>query len=494
MQFMPATWSQWGVDANGDGMRDPADPVDAIYSSARYLQASGAETDLYKAVFAYNHADWYVRSVLLRARLIGAYPSDVVGTLSGIATARFPVAAPSRFATDHTSATVYSERGAPVVATTDGVVREIGRSRGRGRYVELEDAYGSRYVYSHLGHLESYHQVPRRVPRAADESEVSTQATALAAAYFSGSGAPLPPAFIKPRLFAHPWRRRSQAAGGYEQLLAAQGYRTYGGLTEPPLRLDPRYAVMKPLRRGSHVLASTQLGRLRRAGRPAMSFEIRPPGGDVAALDPRPVIETWEALARTRFVADRAAAVLMLPQGVLERRVLADPRVRLYRCGRRDIEAHRVDSRVLATLEYLAESNLDPTVTSLRCGHGRFTSSGNVSEHTAGAAVDVSAVNGVPILGNQQPGGVAERTVRRLMLLQGDARPHQIISLLSLGANTMALSDHADHVHVGFHPEGAPDAGTGALGPGEWDLLGRALSVEQQPVVPSRASRWALAD
>src|SRR4051794_17912769 len=123
MQFMPATWSQWGEDANADGMRDPADPVDAIYSAARYLQASGAGSDLRRAVFAYNHADWYVDSVLLRARLIGAYPADVVGTLSSLATARFPVAAPSRFAAGSTSATVYSERGAPVVAPADGVVR-----------------------------------------------------------------------------------------------------------------------------------------------------------------------------------------------------------------------------------------------------------------------------------------------------------------------------------------------------------------------------------
>jgi hypothetical protein len=331
------------------------------------------------------------------------------------------------------------------------------------------------------------------VPRAAGEGEASTGAAALAAAAAYGpGGAALPPALIKPRLFAHPWRRRSQAAGGYEQLLAAQGYRTFAGVTDGPLRLDPGQAVWKPLRRGSHVLASTQLGRLSLGGRPEMGFEVRLPGG--APLDPRPVIEAWEDLSHARFVADRSADVFQLPPSVLEQRVLTDPRVRLYRCGRADIEAHRIDSRVLATLEYLAESGLDPTVTSLKCGHGRYTSSGNVSEHIAGAAVDVSAVNGVPILGNQQPGGVADQTVRRLMLLQGDDRPHQIISLLTLGANTMALPDHADHVHVGFHPRGETDTESAQLGSADWALLGRGLSEAQQPVVPSRASRWALAD
>ena len=67
MQFLPSTWARWGVDANGDGRKDPNDPVDAIFSAARYLQAAGAASDLGKAVFAYNHADWYVKLVLDKA-------------------------------------------------------------------------------------------------------------------------------------------------------------------------------------------------------------------------------------------------------------------------------------------------------------------------------------------------------------------------------------------------------------------------------------------
>jgi hypothetical protein len=71
MQFLPSTWAQWGVDANGDGREDPADPADAIFSAARYLAAAGAGTDLRRAIFAYNHADWYVTDVLRRAATIG---------------------------------------------------------------------------------------------------------------------------------------------------------------------------------------------------------------------------------------------------------------------------------------------------------------------------------------------------------------------------------------------------------------------------------------
>ena len=93
MQFMPATWADYGVDANRDGRKDPNNPVDAIFAAARYLRAAGADRDIREAVFAYNHADWYVDSVLRRAQLIGGLPSDLVGSLTGLAQGRFPVRA-----------------------------------------------------------------------------------------------------------------------------------------------------------------------------------------------------------------------------------------------------------------------------------------------------------------------------------------------------------------------------------------------------------------
>jgi len=68
MQFMPATWAVYGVDANGDGRADPRDPWDAIFAAARYLRASGAPGDWARAVLAHNHAGWYVRAVLARAK------------------------------------------------------------------------------------------------------------------------------------------------------------------------------------------------------------------------------------------------------------------------------------------------------------------------------------------------------------------------------------------------------------------------------------------
>lgn len=71
MQFMPSTWLRWGTDADHDGLADPWDPEDAIFSAARYLAAAGGASDIERAVFAYNHADWYVREVLDLARVYG---------------------------------------------------------------------------------------------------------------------------------------------------------------------------------------------------------------------------------------------------------------------------------------------------------------------------------------------------------------------------------------------------------------------------------------
>jgi murein DD-endopeptidase MepM/ murein hydrolase activator NlpD len=69
MQFMPETWLRWGTDGNGDGIADPWNADDAIVSAARYLAAAGGQTDIARAVFAYNHAQWYVDEVLQLAQV-----------------------------------------------------------------------------------------------------------------------------------------------------------------------------------------------------------------------------------------------------------------------------------------------------------------------------------------------------------------------------------------------------------------------------------------
>jgi cell wall-associated NlpC family hydrolase len=71
MQFLPATFAQYAspVPPGGADPPSPYDPVDAVHAAARLLCANGAHggADLPGAVFAYNHARWYVRQVLTLA-------------------------------------------------------------------------------------------------------------------------------------------------------------------------------------------------------------------------------------------------------------------------------------------------------------------------------------------------------------------------------------------------------------------------------------------
>jgi hypothetical protein len=88
MQFMPATWSTYGVDGNGDGVVDITDREDSVSSAANYLCANGAAEPerLRSAIWHYNHSDAYVSEVIARAGSYGvstaapgvAFASEVV--------------------------------------------------------------------------------------------------------------------------------------------------------------------------------------------------------------------------------------------------------------------------------------------------------------------------------------------------------------------------------------------------------------------------------
>ncbi len=75
MQFMPSTWAEYGASVNlqgkpAPGMPNPWQPTDAIFAAARYLTAAGAQRNLPRAIYAYNHATWYVQEVLSIAEQI----------------------------------------------------------------------------------------------------------------------------------------------------------------------------------------------------------------------------------------------------------------------------------------------------------------------------------------------------------------------------------------------------------------------------------------
>ena len=190
--------------------------------------------------------------------------------------------------------------------------------------------------------------------------------------------------------------------------------------------------------------------------------------------------------------------MLLLSKEALQRRVLADKGLDIYQCGREDIASGKIDRRVLAVLEYLRVKGFRLTVTALECGHGYFTTSGNVSEHSSGDAVDIAAINGVPVLGHQGPGTPTDKLIHDVLQLQGTMHPHQVISLENLpGPTSFALADHADHVHIGYRPAGANPFEVEAsplLKPEQWQRLIQRLGEIKNPDVPIKPSKYSEPD
>jgi murein DD-endopeptidase MepM/ murein hydrolase activator NlpD len=577
MQFMPSSWETYGVDANGDGVKDPYNPVDAIFAAARYLKAAGAEESIEKAIFSYNHADWYVQSVLLRARVIGGMPADLVGSLTGLTQGLFPVAGRATYADalDAKAATkrvrgtnaavtvdgnpsrhsinIFAKPGTPVIAVNDGRVVKLGHTHKLGNYVVLQDVYGNRFMYSHLGSVAKKFPLPK--PRTVSNTEIARElalpkhdAKPSAPATSGGKpqaasartkrpahhakarrkarhahhapAAPPEPSAVdagsKERLFAHPQRPAAFHAGGARQIASVdEKVTSFKGYLTGALHLDPQDYVLKRLKVGSSVIAGTVLGRIAKTDQtlaPHVEFTVRPSGRGAPVVDPKPILDGWKLLETTAvyradgsspfFGANAKSAsvgqILLMSKNELEQRVLSDSHVDLYECGRKDIETGQIDRRVLATIEFLVSDGLEPTISALKCGHSYLTTSGNVSEHSSGDAVDIAAINGIPILGHQGDGSITDVTIRRLLTLQGAMKPHQIISLMTYPGtdNTLSLPDHANHIHVGFHPL---DNGLGAplqtiLKPSQWTKLVEHLGQIPNPVVPSRPSKYALKD
>ncbi|HEX5618884.1 MAG TPA: lytic murein transglycosylase [Solirubrobacteraceae bacterium] len=545
MQFMPATWEMYGVDANGDGIKDPFNPVDAIFAAARYLKAAGADSDIRRAVFAYNHADWYVDSVLMRAQVIGGLPSDLVGSLTGLTQGRFPVHAKATYAGQLTKKgnevktgnaamvvesdearrgiDIFSREGAPIITVNDGKIVKVGKSKRLGKFVMVQDVYGNTYTYGHLGDVEKTYPAPKDRSRrdgkgrtehesaktkdapektVADEPATEAPETATATA--------MP---TKERLFAHPNRPAARAAGGESQIAPTTDELTQ----DAPLGFKPRDFEPKPLKKGARIIGGTIIGHLGKgteAVAPHLRFEIRPAGSGAPRIDPKPILDGWKLLESTAvyrakgknpfFGADAEnpsiGQLLLLSKEQLIQRVLHDERIQIYGCGVADVRSGQIDRRPLATLLYLAGNGLKPTVTSFKCGHGYLTSSGNVSEHSTGTAMDIGAINGIVIRpATQGPGSITDVTIQALLKLQGTMKPHQIISLMTFEGtdNTLSMSDHDDHIHVGWRPlygenRRAARQINAVLKPEQWIKLIDRLGSIDNPTVREQPSRFAV--
>jgi hypothetical protein len=508
MQFLPSSWETYGLDANGDGRKDPYNPVDAICAAAHYLKVAGGQKDLYDAILAYNHADWYAQEVLTYARAYGRIPSTLVGSLTGLTEgAHFPIAADARYSdelaaraalknstTDTRLAgnaaevisssptrrgiNIFSKKGAPVVAVNDGVIRKLGHSANLGNFIVLEDTYGNRYTYAGLGKLVRDSRTV--VTPKGKEKQIPVESQEL-----------------RPRLRALP--SRSGKNVGKEQKVEAQA--------EEALE---KASGDGSIRVGSKVIAGTVLAHVAKGSEgadPHINFSIRPAGKGAPRIDPKPILDGWKLLEATAIYRAKGknpfnaqlsgAGILLLSKEALTQRVLNDKGLDIYQCGREDIEAGKIDRRILAVLEYLRSKGFTLRISALECGHGYFTESGNVSEHSSGDAVDIAEIDGVNVIGHQGPGTLVHELIEDVLQLQGSMQPHQVISLEDFpGEVSFAEASHYDHVHIGYRPveNGDPLEATALLKPEQWERLIDRLGKIENPKVPIEPSKYSLPD
>src|SRR5262249_29275973 len=177
-----------------------------------------------------------------------------------------------------------------------------------------------------------------------------------------------PSAGRAPPRAAHPSRQRlsalptrphnlgqSTASGPAGHLSTQIGHET--------VQFDPNTMQLQPLKVGSHVVGGVEIGRIgKSAGSPPhLNFAIRPAGRGAPTIDPKPILDGWKLLETTAIyrAADKdpfgsnptVGQVLLESKAALTQRVLADPKLSIYSCGRQDIQTGQIDRRVLAVME-----------------------------------------------------------------------------------------------------------------------------------------------
>ncbi|HXA54416.1 MAG TPA: lytic murein transglycosylase, partial [Solirubrobacteraceae bacterium] len=443
---------------------------------------------------------------------------------------------------------VLGDPGKAVVAVEDGRIEHLGRSRALGRYLVLRDIYGDVFTYAGLGSIAPRFRpsVPRvragatsgeptrdpapTLPASAGHQRPLTlkvkapaPAPVPAATPLESESENVPAGMGRARLFAHPGNPIARAA--IRRAAPAHG----GG--------------WQPLRVGSIVAKGTVLGQLdtpRGASAGRLRFAVRP-AGDSATIDPQPLLQNWRQLGVAlhpkrstggdSLLGATAATALTMSKGELERAVLADPGIQLDACARHDVAAGAVDKRVLAVLVFLSRSGLQPTVAAVRCPRrGTLAGVGVASPSTgatgglaapqsvhdgpagpAGPAVDIAAINDIPLAGHQGPGTVADATIRTLLTLHGQFAPRTIESLMSYpGApatqaraaawNRVGIEFAPSHLVVKAHAAAAgPTAATplvlaGDISEAQWSKLIGRIAALPKPSISAAPSSAAIRD
>jgi soluble lytic murein transglycosylase-like protein len=372
MQFMPATWAAYGVDADGDGDKDPNDPNDAIFAAARYLRASGMPEDPEGAIFAYNHADWYVADVLARAACFSGIGNGVVGGLSLIPKRQELICAPAKSAR---------------VSVPDHYMRAF------------EDAAG-RYELGQSG----------------------VWALAAVARVESNFGKGMRPADLAARgplgITDDNWAR----------------YAVDGDADGKVKRSNPADSAATLARM---IWAAGDL----RAG----LFQHNHAEWYVEAV--LADAEAMKGSCQVKTVAYSVALPGPTNAPINWRNVELSNSLEMV-----DLQSGAIDPRIINLIGAISQQHTI-TISSLRSDHSKLTSSGNVSNHYYGRAMDISAIDGVPCT-NVSPEGPCGIIARQLGALPPGQEPTELIYCWDpdgpANPNGFAMADHCDHIHVGY--------------------------------------------
>jgi hypothetical protein len=373
MQFMPSTWAAYGVDADSDGDKDPNEPNDAIFAAARYLRASGMPEDPEGAIFAYNHADWYVADVMARAACFSGIGNGAVGGLSLIPKRQELVCAPAEGARvqipdeymqafqDAAGRYELGQSGVWALAATARVESNFGKGmsaadlEARGPLGITDDNW-DRYAVD--GDADG------KVKRSSPADSAATLARMIWAAGDLGAG-----------LFQH-----NHAEWYVEAVLA-----------------------------DAEAMKGTCQAK-------TVAYSVALPGPTNAPINWRNV-ELSNSLEMV------------------------------------DIQSGAVDPRIINLIGAISQQHTI-TISSLRSDHSKLTSSGNVSNHYYGRAMDISAIDGIPCT-NVSPDGPCGIIARQLGALPPGQEPTELIYCWDpdgpANPNGFAQADHCDHIHVGFN-------------------------------------------
>jgi len=160
MQFMPATWEKYKQDGDNDGLCDPYNHWDAVFSAANLLKADGFNENPREAVYCYNHAWWYVDEVMSTAAQYSSaalpvgngmwpLPAQYSNISSSYGNRFHPILQEYRF---HDGIDIPAPEGAPVFAVQDGHVDWDREKGGYGLCVVLDHG-GCRTLYAHLSDI-----------------------------------------------------------------------------------------------------------------------------------------------------------------------------------------------------------------------------------------------------------------------------------------------------------------------------------------------------